>query len=47
MTNSLLQPNYALEQSVSGWRVGAAGACEQFAPAAPRIGIPRPAQRER
>lgn len=43
----LVPPNNALEQSVHGWWVGSAGAREQFAPAAPRIGVPRPAQRGR
>jgi len=46
-TFELMRSNKALEQSVNGWQVGAAGACEQFAPAAPGIGVPRPAQRER
>ena len=40
-------PNYAFEQSGNGWRVGAAGAWEQFAPAAPGTGVPRSAQRGR
>ncbi len=39
--------NNALEQSVNGWRVGAAGASEHFAPAAPSTGVPRSAQRGR
>ena len=42
-----MQPNYALEQSVTGWWVGAAGAWEILAPAAPGTGVPRPAQRGR
>jgi hypothetical protein len=40
-------PNYAFEQSGNGWRVGAAGAWEQSAPAAPSTGVPRSAQRGR
>jgi len=45
-TNGLM-PNYALEQSVKASRVGAAGASEHFAPAAPGQALPRPAQRRR
>jgi hypothetical protein len=37
--------NYALERGVGGLAVGAAGAWEILAPAAPTIGVPRPAQR--
>ncbi len=40
-------PNYALERSVTGWRVGAAGARKILAPAAPGQALPRPAQRKR
>jgi hypothetical protein len=40
-------PNYALERSVKGLAVGAAGAWEILAPAAPAIGVLRPAQRGR
>jgi hypothetical protein len=47
MSAWLLLPNYALERSVNGWWVGAAGALEIIAPAAPDIGVPRPAQRGR
>jgi hypothetical protein len=43
----LAPPNYALERSVNGSAVGAAGAWESLAPAAPTIGVPRPAQRGR
>jgi hypothetical protein len=42
-----MTPNYALERSVKAWRVGAAGAWEIIAPAAPCERIARPAQRER
>jgi hypothetical protein len=42
-----LRPNYALERSVTGLAVGAAGAWESLAPAAPTTGVPRPAQRGR
>ena len=40
-------PNYALERSVKSLRVGAAGAREHCAPAAPGAALPRPAQRRR
>jgi hypothetical protein len=40
-------PNYALERSVKAWRVGAAGASEIVAPAAPGKRVARPAQRGR
>jgi hypothetical protein len=40
-------PNYALERSVKGLRLGAMGAPEILAPTAPGSGFPRPAQRER
>ena len=40
-------PNYALEQSVKCWWVGASGALEIIAPAAPSLAVSRPAQRER
>jgi hypothetical protein len=40
-------PNYALERSVKGWRLGAAGAREIIAPAAPGECLARPAQRGR
>ncbi len=43
----LAQPNYALERAVIAWRVGAAGAWESLAPAAPGKRRARPAQRER
>jgi hypothetical protein len=39
--------NYALERAVKGWRVGAAGASEIIAPAAPSKLVARPAQRGR
>ena len=39
--------NYALERSVNDWWVGAAGAVDIVAPAAPAIAVPRPAQRGR
>jgi len=39
--------NYPLERSVTGSVVGAAGAFDILAPAAPGSGIPRPAQRGR
>jgi hypothetical protein len=42
-----MTPNYALERSVKGWRVGAAGALESLAPAAPSARLARPAQRGR
>ena len=40
-------PNNALERSVKSIRVGAAGAWNYFAPAAPSWAFPRPAQRGR
>ena len=40
-------PNYALERSVRGLAVGAAGALDIFAPAALSSAVPRPAQRGR
>jgi hypothetical protein len=40
-------PNYALERPVTGLAVGAAGALEIIAPAAPGSAFPRPAQRGR
>ena len=46
MRSSLLS-NYALERSVKGLAVGAAGAWEIFAPAALSNGRARPAQRGR
>jgi hypothetical protein len=39
--------NYALERSVKAWQGCAAGAWNDFAPAAPSEALPRPAQRER
>jgi hypothetical protein len=39
--------NNALERSVTGLAVGAAGASEIVAPAAPGSALPRPAQRGR
>jgi len=39
--------NYALERSVTGLAVGAAGAWEMLAPAAHGWPVPRPAQRGR
>ena len=39
--------NYALERSVKSLAVGAAGAREHCAPAAPAAALPRPAQRKR
>ena len=42
-----LPPNNALERSGKGWRVGAAGAWESLAPAAPGDRFARPAQRGR
>jgi hypothetical protein len=47
MSAWLLLPNYALERSVNGWWVGAAGVFEIVAPAAHSWTLPRPAQRER
>jgi len=43
----LVLSNYALERSVNGWRLGAAGAPEIIAPAAPGLCLARPAQRGR
>ena len=43
----MLPSNYALERSVKGLAVGAAGARKIVAPAAPGSPLPRPAQRER
>ena len=43
----MLPSNYALERSVKGWQVGAAGAWESLAPAAPGDCLARPAQRGR
>ncbi len=43
----MMLSNYALERSVRGLAVGAAGAWEILAPAAPTTGVPRPAQRGR
>ena len=40
-------PNNALERSVTGLALGAAGASDEFAPAAPGSAPPRSAQRER
>ena len=40
-------PNYALERSVKFLAVSAAGAGTIFAPAAPDLAFPRPAQRGR
>jgi hypothetical protein len=40
-------PDYALERSVKGLAVGAAGAWESLATAAPTTGVARPAQRGR
>jgi len=42
-----MMSNYALERSVKGLANGAASAWEILAPAAPRTGVPRPAQRGR
>jgi hypothetical protein len=42
-----VQPNYALERAVKGLVVGAAGAQEIIAPAAPGKRLARPAQRGR
>jgi hypothetical protein len=42
-----MRSNYALERSVNGLAVGAAGAREIVAPAAPGNGLARPAQRGR
>ena len=39
--------NYALERSVKCSALGAAGAWEMLAPAAPSVGLARPAQRGR
>ena len=39
--------NYALERPVKSLRVGAAGARNNFTPAAPSAALPRPAQRGR
>jgi hypothetical protein len=42
-----MTPNYAFERSVRSWTMGAAGAWEILAPAAPLTGVLRPAQRGR
>ena len=42
-----MMPNYALERSVRRWELGAAGAWEILAPAAPCKRLARPAQRGR
>ena len=42
-----MKPNYALERSVRGLAMGAAGARTIVAPAAPVAALPRPAQRGR
>lgn len=42
-----LLPNYALERAVRGLAVGAVGAWEIIAPAAPATGVTWPAQRGR
>jgi hypothetical protein len=42
-----MPPNYALERSVTGLAVGAAGARESLAPAAPSNCLARPGQRGR
>jgi hypothetical protein len=42
-----VKSNYALERPVKSLRVGAAGAREYCAPAAPGAALPRPAQRGR
>ena len=42
-----MMPNNALERSVTRLAMGAAGASESLAPAAPGSAIPRPAQRGR
>ena len=42
-----MTPNYALERAVRGWSKRAAGALEEFAPAARNVGCARPAQRGR
>ncbi len=46
-TPELLTSNYALERSVRGLAVGAAGARKIVAPAAPSSVVARPAQRGR
>jgi len=46
-SDGVLPSNYAFERSVRGWAVGAAGAWESLAPAAPASAVPRPAQRGR
>jgi len=42
-----MSSNYALERSVKGWLVGAAGTSESIAPATPSKRLARPAQRGR
>ncbi len=42
-----MTPNYALERSVNGSHERAAGAQTIIAPAAPGVGLARPAQRGR
>jgi len=42
-----MRSNYALERTVKGLALGAAGALAIVAPAAPGSALPRPAQRER
>jgi len=42
-----MKPNYALERSVIGLAVGAAGAWDSLAPAAPGNCLAQPAQRGR
>jgi hypothetical protein len=42
-----VKPNYALERSVKSLAMGAAGAWNNCAPAAPGSALPRPAQRGR
>ena len=45
--NGRALPNNALERVVTSLEVGAAGACEEFAPAALGSALPRAAQRGR
>ena len=44
-SRTIMPPNCALERSVTGWVVGAAGAREMLAPTAARHASPLPAQR--
>ena len=47
LAHAPVPPNNALERAMRGLARGAAGASEEFAPAAPGLALPRPAQRRR